>query len=175
MYIREATLDDAPSIARVHVDTWRTAYRGLVPDAHLDGLSYERSENAWRRWLAKSDPQTSVYVAEAEEGRIVGFASGGEEREGDPVYRSEVYSIYIVADQQRQGTGRRLMTTAAGWLRAHGFQTMLVWVLRDNISSRAFYEALGGRYLREKSITIGGAELIDVAYGWDDIGVLVSA
>ena len=31
MRIREATPDDVPGIARVHVDTWRTAYVDIVP------------------------------------------------------------------------------------------------------------------------------------------------
>jgi hypothetical protein len=30
--IREATVADADGIARVHVDTWRSAYCGLIPD-----------------------------------------------------------------------------------------------------------------------------------------------
>ena len=42
--IRPATLEDAPAIARVHVDTWRTTYAGIVPDEHLAKLSYERSQ-----------------------------------------------------------------------------------------------------------------------------------
>lgn len=30
MIIRGASQDDAPSIARVHIDTWRTTYRGIL-------------------------------------------------------------------------------------------------------------------------------------------------
>lgn len=48
---------------------------------------------------------------------------------------------------------------------------MLVWVLGDN-PSRAFYETLGGRFLGEKDIEIGGVRLEEVAYGWTDIGRL---
>jgi hypothetical protein len=36
MQIREASLPDAAGIARVHVDTWRSAYRGIVPNPVLD-------------------------------------------------------------------------------------------------------------------------------------------
>jgi hypothetical protein len=45
---------------------------------------------------------------------------------------------------------------------------MLVWVFAAN-PCRAFYEALGGRYVREQEITIGGAQLREVAYGWSDL------
>ena len=49
---------------------------------------------------------------------------------------------------------------------------MIIWVLKDNLKARAFYEAMGGVPVSEKTITIGGAELIDVAYGWPDIRAL---
>jgi hypothetical protein len=41
LVIREAAPADAPGIARVHVDTWRTTYQGIVPDQFLARLSYE--------------------------------------------------------------------------------------------------------------------------------------
>jgi hypothetical protein len=53
--IREARISDAPGIARVRVDTWRTAYRGIVSDEHLNGLSCERAEASSRRWLASAE------------------------------------------------------------------------------------------------------------------------
>ena len=32
-----ANMEDAPAIAALHSESWRSAYRGLVPDAFLDG------------------------------------------------------------------------------------------------------------------------------------------
>lgn len=44
MYIiREAQIADAPAIARVGVDTWRSTYCGIMADDYLDDLSYEKS------------------------------------------------------------------------------------------------------------------------------------
>jgi len=45
----DCTLADAAGIAKVHVDTWRATYAGLVPDAHLANLHYERSTEFWQR------------------------------------------------------------------------------------------------------------------------------
>lgn len=39
MILREARLDDASAIARVHVDTWLSTYRGIVPEEYLSKLS----------------------------------------------------------------------------------------------------------------------------------------
>src|SRR5205809_105170 len=88
--IRPARVEDAAGIAKVHIDSWRTTYKGMVPDEHLAGLS-----------------------------------------------------------------------------------SMLVWVLEQN-PSRHFYEALGGQYMRSKPIEVGGAQLVEAAYGWGDMRVLLT-
>ena len=101
MIIREATHNDIPAISRVHVDTWRTAYRGIVPDEHLADLSYEQRENHWSEILNHA-PENGyfTYVSEDESGEIIGFASGGEEQTGDPVYKGDLKAIYILQNQQ---------------------------------------------------------------------------
>ena len=33
MNIRKAVLDDSKGIAKVHVDSWRSTYRNIIPDA----------------------------------------------------------------------------------------------------------------------------------------------
>ena len=78
MIIREARIDDAAGIAKVHVDTWRTTYAGILPDEHLANLSYERREKLWIDYIL-SDAESRIfnYVAENDAGQIVGFASGG--------------------------------------------------------------------------------------------------
>ncbi len=52
MIVPEASYDDAPAIARVHVDTWRTTYRGIVPEDYLATLSYEKRESRWAQMLS---------------------------------------------------------------------------------------------------------------------------
>ena len=167
--VRPAELDDAPAIARVHVATWRSAYRGLLPDDFLASLSQTHYEERWRRNL--SDGAARIYVAEDVDG-VVGFASGGPERAGENGYAGELYAIYILEDAQGRGHGRRLVQAVVGGLRELGIRNMIVWVLRDNSAARGFYERLGGVYVRAQPITIGSAVLQEVSYGWkslDDI------
>lgn len=173
MQIREATPDDIPGIARVHVDTWRTAYVGIISAEFLAGLTYERSEIRWREHLFREGSGRFVYVAE-DAGRIIASASGGPERDGMPGYDGELYGLYVLAAYQRQGIGRELTRMVARRLAANGFKAMVLWVLKDNLTARAFYEAMGGVLAGEKGITIGGADLIEVAYGWSDLTYLLS-
>ena len=168
VHIRPARADDAAAIARVHVDSWRTTYVGIVPDEHLANLSYESSERRWHEWLAALDNAAFVCVAETARGQIMGFASGGAERENSPVYQGEMYALYLLKEYQRRGIGRQLVATVARRLQQDGFATMLIWVLAENPAC-AFYAALGGMPAREKMVTIGGKELREIGYGWEDL------
>ncbi|HEY2147195.1 MAG TPA: GNAT family N-acetyltransferase [Pirellulales bacterium] len=109
MHIRAAGVDDAAAIARVHVDAWRTTYVGTVPEEYLDGLSYDEREQSWREGLADRARPEFTLVAENDQRAVVGFATGGPEREGNTVYRGELHAIYLLADSRRVGIGRRLV------------------------------------------------------------------
>jgi len=170
--IRPARLEDAPGIAKIHVDSWRSTYAGLIADEFLTALSYERRAQVWSQSL--TDPQNIcfLYVAETRPGDIIGFVYAGPEQTGDPTYRSELHAIYLLKQAQGQGLGRKLIFTAMRELCERGFSSMLLWVLKDNLPSRKFYEAVGGECLREKPIEIGSQVLIEVAYGWKNLHLL---
>ena len=74
--IRPAQMSDAPGIARVHVDAWRSTYRGLVPDAFLDALQTDSRERFWRATLSNPTAPARVFVAQEPGGAVVGFAGG---------------------------------------------------------------------------------------------------
>ena len=171
--IRAAIPEDAASIARVHVDSWRSTYAGIVSDEYLVGLSYRNRESLWKELLTADRAGTSYFVADAGGGDIVGFANAGPEREGDRTYRGELYAIYILEEYQRMGLGRRLFSSVTRRLLADGFNSMLLWVLEDNHPAIQFYESLGGERVGRKTITIGGVDLVEVAYGWREITGLV--
>ena len=167
MHIREARPQDLPAIAKVHIDSWRTTYAGIVASEFLASLKYEESEQMWRKGLSSSPDPVSLYVAETPVGAVVGFAAAGREREGDATYKGEIYAIYLLQDYQRQGIGAALFRAGARELERRGFTPFLLWVLKANPACH-FYEALGGKYLREQEIQIGNQQLIEVAYGWAD-------
>ncbi|MEH7236803.1 GNAT family N-acetyltransferase [Bacillus sp. JJ1562] len=165
MKIRKAILSDSKGIAKVHVDSWRTTYSGIVPDEFLDQLSYESREKMWKRGI----PNGHVIVAENEQGEIVGFACGGKERSGNyENYQGELYAIYIFQEYQGQGLGKKLVVPVVNQLLDKKINTMLVLVLEEN-KSCLFYEALGARKLDTVEVEIGGRILKEAVYGWEDI------
>lgn len=159
-------------MARVHVDTWRTTYSGIVPADFLAGLSYKDAQSRWDEILSAVQPDTCSLVAETGGGTIIGFAGGGPERQGDHTYRGEIYSVYVLPSHQRQGVGRRLVTAVVQQLLRDGLTTMLLWVLEDNLPARRFYESLGGEQVGRQTTDIGGADLVEVSYGWKDLALI---
>ena len=170
-----ATLSDAKEIARIHVDTWRAAYRGIVPEEYLAGLSYAESQEMWRRIMGEGGEQdVCVFVAE-EGGTLFGFSSGRARTrfsQGLTEYKGVLETLYVLPARQGEGIGRRLVGAIAGRLADIGVPSMLLWALQENKSARRFYESLGGTLLGEGRFELGGAELSEVAYGWKDLSVL---
>lgn len=150
MIIREARLKDAPGIARAVVDTWLTTYRGLMPDEHLDKLSYLDKERTYVDLLQNPNNDRFTFVAENNAGKIIGVVTGGLERSGKTTYEGETYAIYVLEAYQRKGLGKNLFRCAILWLHDRNINSMLVWVLAGS-KFRAFYESLWGQEVDRKT------------------------
>lgn len=125
--------------------------------------------------MERNIPNGDVFVAENEEGKIVGFSSGGKERTGKySDYTGELYAIYILKEYQGNGLGKLLVTPIIEVLQQKKIYTMIVLVLEDN-SSRLFYEALGGKKIDTIDVEISGKKLNELVYGWDDIRTILKS
>ena len=168
--IRAAGIEDAGAIAHVHVESWRTTYAEIVPDAYLAGLDVTLRARLWREWLS---------------GRSAGIRGGvGRARGGIRARRCESGAAGAV----RCGTlldllaeGRAKERDRGGAFAGDGqstaganFKSMAVWVLEQN-RSRSFYEKTGARMAMSKVIEIGGAKLMEVAYAWADLKALTES
>lgn len=173
MLIRDARPEDAASIARVHVESWRTTYRGIVAADYLAGLSLEARQTMWAEALRNPARGTCRFVAEDASGGVIGFAAGGPVRDGVPTYEGELYAIYLLEGWQGQGIGRMLAAAVAERLAGSGLRSLLIWVLAGN-PARGFYEALGGQKVLEQEVRIGDERLTEIGYGWTDINVLLA-
>ena len=171
MIIRKATMADAAEIAKVGIVSWKETYRGIVPDSFLDKMDLAQRILEAEKYL--NDPNVDLYTVVAErDGMIVGYAAGGPNRWTDEVYRGELYAVYLLREVHKQGIGRQLVQAVAQGLAVRGFANMLVGVLRDN-PARAFYERLGAVYVKQGAFIVDGVEIMEMAYGWPDLRVLL--
>jgi ribosomal protein S18 acetylase RimI-like enzyme len=164
--IRSARPDDAPAIARVHVETWRDAYRGIVADTTLDSLDVGQRTGKWREILSAAPDVSSLnYVAEGSD-TVVGFASGGRTRQPSLSYDAELYALYVRPDFQRCGVGRRLTRAVVEELERRGFRSLMVEVFEANAAGRRFYETLGAMPLGETQLVHDGVTHPTSLYSW---------
>jgi ribosomal protein S18 acetylase RimI-like enzyme len=160
--VRDATPDDAPDIAHMHVESWRVAYAHIIPASALALLSVPGRAEGWAQALRDPAPGQWTLVA-ARGGEIVGFATGGPDRAAEPTAASELYGLYVAPAVWEAGVGTRLMK--AGLARLE--RPAVVWVLEENDRARRFYEARGWRVddARQPIALLGGAaHPIEVRY-----------
>ena len=142
--VRRAVPADAAAIARIHVRAWQVAYRGLVPDDVLDGLSVEQWEIGWLKMISDTESSPITFVAERD-GHVVGFvAHAAPSRDEDAHGRTaEVGAIYVDPGAWRSGVGSALMDAALDELRNGSWSELTLWVLAENAGARAFYAHYG--------------------------------
>jgi ribosomal protein S18 acetylase RimI-like enzyme len=142
MTVRAAGIDDAIPIARVHIESWRAAYRGLMADDLLAGLDLAQRILLWRRILSASEWPTLVVE---DEGAVVGFCYICPARDSDLDVRAwaELVAIYVDPTTWGRGCGRLLCERAIDEARNRGATSMAVWVLEANAPARRFYEGRG--------------------------------
>jgi GNAT superfamily N-acetyltransferase len=140
--VRLPVVEDAPAIARVHVDAWRETYTGHVPDALWNQDAYERRVALWTHLLGPDGPSGIRVVAERS-GTIVGFASAGPSSSDDacnghaPSRDHALYALYLLAREHGSGLGQKLLDAVIGT------QAAQLWVMRGNDRAIAFYRRNG--------------------------------
>ena len=171
--VRAAAASDAAAIARVHRDSWRTTYAGILPLSVIAREAGRRSEPMWRRRLALQAPDAATWIGERAGHGIVGFASCGAARSALEGLDAEIYALYVLQAHQQRGVGRELVRECARHFVRHGLFGFYLWVLKAN-RARLFYEALGGEVVGERNERLGKHDFAEVAYGWHDLTTLIT-
>ncbi|WP_331490851.1 GNAT family N-acetyltransferase [Aquibacillus rhizosphaerae] len=169
MNIRRAVPEDSKGVAKVQVDSWKTTYKNIVPDEYLNKMTYESREQKWKDIISDQ----TIFIAETDDGEIIGFSNGGKERTGKyPNYNGELYAIYILEAHQRKGLGKLLLEPIIEDLKQNNIFSMIVLVLEEN-NSRLFYESLGAEKIDIVEIEVLGKKLNELVYGWQDIRAII--
>jgi GNAT superfamily N-acetyltransferase len=137
--VRPATADDAGAIAQVHVDTWRVAYRGLLPET--ESISLEQRRSFWSSALSK--PSLAKVDVAVDDSGIIAFCSYGPTRDPDDDGAAELHAVYVHPDKWRRGAGRLLCERAMHEAIDREHNAMTLWVVKGNDRACRFYERLG--------------------------------
>lgn len=145
MTVRKATEGDARRIAEIHVRSWRVAYRGVLPDSLLDGLSVPEREQSWQALLGDGGDGWLTLVAEEPDAGITGFCSVAtpSRDEGADERTVEIGALYVDPDHWREGVGGALLSAALAELSENAWCEVVLWVLPENRPALAFYDRFG--------------------------------
>ncbi|WP_404451639.1 GNAT family N-acetyltransferase [Virgibacillus necropolis] len=170
-HTRKAVYEDAEEIANIHINSWKSTYKNLLNEKDITNITYENRLALWETVLKMQKEDQCTYVIHNEE-KLVGFINGGPERTKRFNYDSEIYTIYLLDEFQRLGLGADLLRVFADDMKTKGNRSILVWVLKQNPSSK-FYERYKAEPIGEEEITIGEGTYQETAYGWESIDDLL--
>ena len=142
MIVERATPGDAPAVATIQVDAWRTAYAGIVASDYLSRMSVERLGANWLRMIGSGNPM--VLVARDDHGTMLGWLALGTCRDPDAqASQAEIWAINVAPSAWLGGVGRALWLRARQILREAAFTSCSLRVLEQNGQAIRFYRALG--------------------------------
>jgi GNAT superfamily N-acetyltransferase len=142
--VRAAVPADAQAVARLHVRSWQSAYRGLIAQAYLDSL--EPESWAARYMFGRMGFQLPATQVAVDGSTICGLVTTGLCRDEDLSNFGELMEIYVDPAYLRTGVGRLLIAAARNRLRRVGVTAAALWVLDGNADARRFYERDGWRF-----------------------------
>lgn len=164
--IRPMVAADAPMVAELHAESWRTAYRGIYDDQWLDEQAGANRQAHWARRFAAPTATEAGLVAE-QDGRAVGFAY--LIADDDPTRGALLDNLHLVAAARGGGIGTGLLRGVAALGIARGWPSGLhLWVFDANDGACRFYERHGGRVVeRIMYDTADGGSYPARCYHWD--------
>jgi len=149
-------LDDRFAISKVYEESWKYAYRGIVPQDYLESIP----EGQWASNIEQADRKNLVMF---EDDKMIGTSSFGKSRVEEMNGFGEIISLYFLPDYMRKGYGRLLLQAVVGELKKMGFDKVFLWVLEENRNARYFYEKCGFTQTERCLFSdIGGKELKEV-------------
>lgn len=156
--------DNRTAISKVYEESWKYAYKNIVPQDYLDRIS----QGQWATHIEQEDRKNMVVV---QDGIIIGTSGFGKSRMAEMNGFGEIISIYFLPEYMGKGYGRLLLQTVVRELKEMGFDKVFLWVLEENHNARQFYEKCGfEQTMRCLSSNIGGKELKEVQYIYTGAG-----
>lgn len=162
MLVRNVKKEDLRQVSEIAVNGWKSAYRGIIDDDYLDSLSIE--DNYQKRL---KDYQENGFIVAELNGEVVGFCRYTLDNlfsKDYPEIDGEICAIYVKPELKRHGIGKKIFEYVFNEFKKHGNKNIILWCLKDNYSSRLFYEKMGGELYGESAVNRGGKEYKEVGF-----------
>jgi ribosomal protein S18 acetylase RimI-like enzyme len=175
--IRAGSAADAAQVAAVQRETWFAAYEGIIAAEVIDRVTVP-DDGARVRQSFRTRPWQRMLVATGSDAsEVAGYASYGPETDvlnapwphpltadGAGGRVAELYALYVRPACWSTGTGRTLMDRVLARTGAAGYQSITLWVLRDNERARRFYERAGFAPDGATNVLTGLGDILEIRY-----------
>jgi ribosomal protein S18 acetylase RimI-like enzyme len=128
MNIKQAKVEDAETLAKIHIESWQAAYLEIIPDEILLNLNKEKRATQFRSNIINQTEE--IYLAEIDD-EVVGLIGIGKSRDIDADEAGEIFGIYLSPKFWRKGIGRALINEGEKLLLAKGYSEIILWVWSD--------------------------------------------
>ncbi|MBI3715057.1 MAG: GNAT family N-acetyltransferase [Betaproteobacteria bacterium] len=143
----------AKTIAVLHADSWRVAYRDIYPRYFLEEELDRDRVRHWRQRVPELRTAGGQIFLARVRGRAAGFLCIEVKRPG----LAYVDNLHVLPQFQRLGIASALIEYGADWARQRGCERMTLYVLEQNLPARRFYRRTGWRVeAREPRHLLGG-------------------
>jgi len=163
--VRRGRPTDAKTLSEIFRDSWRLAYRGIIPHNHLESMIARRGAKWWANAIRSRETMLVLCVSR----QVAGYATIGLSRTRGRIGKAEgeIYEMYLAPVYQGLGLGEHLFEGARHALEMQGHAGLIVWALADNGGAIDFYWRRGGRPIKEATELVGGAKLRKIAFEWN--------
>ena len=159
LQIRKANAGDLgalPELARrTYAEAFGHSFKPSDLSAHIEGALSDRS---FERYLAED-----TFLLAVREGCLIGFLQIGAAKPNLPTRQAgdvEFRRVYVLANHQNLGVGRRLIETALEQPLATAARSIFLDVWEENFRARKLYERYGFSVIGKRAFRVeSGAEI----------------
>ena len=169
---RNASQKDAQSIAKLHAESWRLNYRGLLDDQFLDDEVIENRKQVWSERMNSPDLNQRVILAEVQD-ELIGF--GCLFLNDDTQYGALLDNLHVAKSYSGKGIGSGIIKRLASEIYNAGERKdMYLWVLKGNDGAIRLYKKLGAQQKElEVETEFGNRPVEKYRYYWPNVDILI--
>lgn len=157
---------DIEPIARLHAQSWRSAYRGMLSDEYLDERVVAERLTFWTARFTSDAPDRRVVMKAIGGGLLLGFVCVLLDTE--PQWGARLDNLHVSPESKGTSIGYALFQAAREWIASVSPGTaMHLWCVERNHVARRFYERQGGKIVETATRPVAeDLSLPELRYWW---------
>ena len=141
--VRRAVVEDAKSLANIIVESWRVAYKDILPKDEITRfLDKERRQEQFEKFIKDDE----IVLIGLHKGIPCGLVFANKDNDEELVDCGSIYSMYLLEEYWGKGLANSLMNETINILKNQGCLHAMLWVYESNARAIGFYEKFGFRF-----------------------------